>query len=380
MLALWAFIGGAAQATPPAETVIYDFHGCFLCTGDAYGPYARLIAVGGILYGTSEYGGAYGNGTVFSVTTSGKETILHSFGTDTTGDGVYPSSALVNVKGVLYGTTSNGGANGGGTLFSITPSGVYNIVYSFPNSVPGPYSPQRDFAYLDGAFYGVAAGGTSGNGALYSVTTKGKGKLLYSFPSSTDTGLGYGLTAYEGTLYGTSVSGGANGYGSIYSATTKGQITTLYSFAGGADGANPEGALVESGGVFVGTTGRGGGCSEFNVGCGTVFAIAPTGQYEVLYRFQNRPDGNAPIDKLLVAGGEFFGTTSSGGGLTYPLDQGTVFSVTPAGAEKILHVFGAAGDGASPESGLVRIGAYLYGTARFGGINSQGTVFRLKLP
>ena len=387
ILASCVFGGGAAAAARPPETVIYEFQGCFNCAGDAYGPYSRLTNVGGTLYGTSESGGAFDSGTVFSVTTAGKETILHSFSTNRT-DGRNPSSALVNVNGVLYGTTTDGGTNGGGTLFSITPAGIYNIVYSFPASLPGPYSPQGDLAYLDGAFYGVAGGGTAGNGgyygtgAFYSVTTKGKGKLLYSFPSGPDSALGYGLTAYKGILYGSSSSGGAYGYGTVYSATTKGQIDILYSFTGGTDGANPESPLVESGGVLVGTTALGGGCSAFPKGCGTVYAIAPTGQYEQIYSFENPPDGTMPDSKLLNADGKLFGITSEGGGLSanYPLDQGSLFSVTPAGKEKILHVFGATGDGAFPDGGLVRIGGYLYGITRFGGINSQGTVFKIKLP
>ncbi|MGC2405895.1 MAG: choice-of-anchor tandem repeat GloVer-containing protein, partial [Candidatus Cybelea sp.] len=101
-------------------------------------PQAPLIDVGGILYGTTNNGGAFrgrktchgGCGTVFSITTSGVVKVLHSFGNSQ--DGQYPAEAgLVDVGGTLYGTTSAGGALGGGTVFSITTDGVENVLHSF---------------------------------------------------------------------------------------------------------------------------------------------------------------------------------------------------------------------------------------------------------
>lgn len=81
---------------------------------------AGLLAVGGTLYGTTSAGGANGKGgTVFSISPSGSESILHSFGQGT--DGADPLAGLINVKGTLYGTTSSGGTSGDGTVFAITP-------------------------------------------------------------------------------------------------------------------------------------------------------------------------------------------------------------------------------------------------------------------
>jgi uncharacterized repeat protein (TIGR03803 family) len=87
---------------------------------DGWHPVGNLLDVNGTLYGTTEYGGTIGYGTIFSITTSGKETVLHSF-TGKPGDGANPQAGLVDVNGTLYGTTSSGGANGYGTVFSITP-------------------------------------------------------------------------------------------------------------------------------------------------------------------------------------------------------------------------------------------------------------------
>ncbi|MGC1335938.1 MAG: choice-of-anchor tandem repeat GloVer-containing protein, partial [Candidatus Cybelea sp.] len=82
-------------------------------------PYAGLINVNGTLYGTTYFGGAYDDGTVFSITASGKVTVLHSFGM--TGDGEYPIAGLIDVGATLYGTTPAGGANDGGTVFALSP-------------------------------------------------------------------------------------------------------------------------------------------------------------------------------------------------------------------------------------------------------------------
>ena len=104
--------------------------------GDGVNSSADLIDVQGTLYGTTVGGGSYGGGTVFSITTSGEETVLHSFGGS--GDGANPSARLLNVNGTLYGTTAQGGANYGGTVFSMSLDGTEKVLHSFdyPYSFP----------------------------------------------------------------------------------------------------------------------------------------------------------------------------------------------------------------------------------------------------
>ena len=87
---------------------------------DAAYPAAPLLNVRGTLYGTTAYGGAYGKGTVFSMSLTGTdEKVLHSFGHGS--DGETPLAGLIYVKGALYGTTSAGGKDGDGTVFALTP-------------------------------------------------------------------------------------------------------------------------------------------------------------------------------------------------------------------------------------------------------------------
>jgi uncharacterized repeat protein (TIGR03803 family) len=131
--------------------VLYSFKG-----KDGADPGAGLLNVNGTLYGTTTGGGKYcrgsdGCGTVFSITTSGKETVLHSFGG--TGDSGYPKAGLLNVNGTLYGTTAGGGANGSGTVFSITTSGAETVLYSFKGGKDGK-APSAGLLNVKGTLYG----------------------------------------------------------------------------------------------------------------------------------------------------------------------------------------------------------------------------------
>ena len=79
-------------------------------------------------------GGKHGDGTVFSITTSGTETVLHGFSGS---DGAHPGADLLDVDGTLYGTTTNGGANDSGTVFSIATSGYESVLLCFQGPPDG---------------------------------------------------------------------------------------------------------------------------------------------------------------------------------------------------------------------------------------------------
>ena len=89
---------------------------------DGAEPMADVINVNGTLYGTTSGGAdSYSSGTVFAITTAGKETVVHRLG-GSPDDGSRPQAGLINLNGTLYGTTGDGGAKGDGTVFAITPS------------------------------------------------------------------------------------------------------------------------------------------------------------------------------------------------------------------------------------------------------------------
>ena len=217
-----ALLAATDPVRAASETVVYSFKGGRGIGSDGAHPAGGLIDVDGLLYGTTSDGGAGRVGTVFKVTTAGVETVVSSFGCQR--DGGSPTANLISVGGKLYGTNSICGANNGGTVFKVTAAGVAKGLYFFH----------------------------IGDGAS---------------PIA-------GLIKLGGSLYGTTLKGGASGDGTIFGVTKAGVEKVVYSFRGGSDGSGPEGALIGAGGTFFGTTtyGGGSGCGQ-DFGCGTVFSV-----------------------------------------------------------------------------------------------------------
>jgi uncharacterized repeat protein (TIGR03803 family) len=281
------------------------------------GPMAALIDVNGKLYGTTEYGGKYGEGTVFRISTAGAEKVIHSFGSGP--DGAYPVSRLLNVNGTLYGTTEyNGGSTGCGTVFSLTPSGSEHLLYSF-NGEPDGCEPSAGLIDVNGTLYSTTRfGGMYGGGTVFSISTSGSEQVLHSFGSGSDgMELDSGLLDVNGTLYGSTRYGGLY-EGTLYSISTSGSEQVLHNFGGGSDGQSPEGDLVEMNGTLYGTTTVGG-----TNGQGTIFSTSTTGSETVLHNF-NGDDGKFPLGDLIALGGTLYGVTFFGG-----FGDGTVFTLTP---------------------------------------------------
>src|SRR5580698_5439010 len=144
--------GTIFKITPAGTlTTIYNFS-----LADGAGPVAGLVqATNGYLYGTTQYGGTYGLGTIFKITPAGDLTTLHSF--DST-DGVYPNGLVQAANGSLYGTAQAGGANGAtsgyGTIFKITPAGLFTPLHNF-NGKDGQGPTAGLVQATNGALYGT---------------------------------------------------------------------------------------------------------------------------------------------------------------------------------------------------------------------------------
>jgi uncharacterized repeat protein (TIGR03803 family) len=210
-------------------------------------------------YGTSHQGGVYGHGTAFMMTTNGTQKLLYSFSGGS--DGNEPSAGLVQGgNGSFYGTTRKGGAYGDGAIFSISTSGDFATLYSF-DETNGAFPTAGLTEDSDGNFYGVAAqGGAYSSGTLFEITPAGLLTNLYSFTGGTDGGNPDGtlVQGADGNFYGTTAQGGAYGDGTVFVVSPGGTLTTLVQF-NGYDGANPQAALaLGSDGYFYGTTQNGG--------------------------------------------------------------------------------------------------------------------------
>ncbi len=341
---------------------------------DGANPVASLIQTSdGYLYGTTGDAGLHGDGTIFKITTQGALTALYSF----TGTGqVIPSGALQISGGNFYGTTEYGGTNGNGMVFQIGANGSFTPLYSFTGRADGARPDSGLLLAGDGYFYGTASGGGTNNyGTIFQISTNGSFTLLYSFTNGTD-GADPGaclIQASNGSLYGTTWYGGSNGFGTVFRISTNGAFTPLYSFTNGTDGYHPSASLTQAGdGYLYGTTLYGGS----NIYRGTVFRISTNGAFTSLYSFGYQ-DGASPLAALLQASdGSLYGTTWGGGAYGW----GTVFRMSTQGAFTSLYSFTGANDGANPAASLVQAAnGDLYGTTTAGGDSGFGTVFQITL-
>jgi uncharacterized repeat protein (TIGR03803 family) len=204
------------------ETIAYSFTGA----GDGSLPEAGVIFDNaGDLYGTAFEGGVNFSGTVYELTPSGSgwtEKTLHSFQRAT--DGGFPVAGLIfDPSGHLYGTTSFGGSGGGGTVFSLTPSGeswIFSALHSFVGNGTGPDGSLVMDAVGD--LYGVAnSGGGFGFGSVFELTPSGDGwtfTSLHDFTGGTDGKFPFGNVTLDanGNLFGTASEGGAFGEGVVW--------------------------------------------------------------------------------------------------------------------------------------------------------------------
>jgi uncharacterized repeat protein (TIGR03803 family) len=320
----------AAQAQ--TYTVLHKF------TGGADGAYPESALMRdrkGILYGTTYDGGTADFGTVFKLNRADRQTVLHSF-SDTGGDGGCPyfGALLRDAAGNLYGTTYGGGDAGFGIIFKLDPSGRETVLHSFAGTPDGAYPYAGLVRDAVGDFYGTTSGGGSG--------------------ACTD------------------------GCGTVFKLDAFGKETVRYSFNGDAEGSYPEAGLVQdSAGAFYGTTSGGGSyaCNSY-WGCGTVYKLDKSGKLITLHTFTGGKDGAIPYaDLVRDQAGNLYGTTNQGGGS----GVGTVFKLDNKGNETVLHRFIGRPDGALPVAGLIRDAAgNLYGVTSKGG-SGAGTVFKLDI-
>jgi len=202
-------------------TTLYSFCGNG-CLGGR-GPAGALVqGPDGNFYGTTLAGGSPADwGTAFKITPRGALTTLHAFCVITCTDGARPEGLTLGTDGNFYGITATGGADQYGTAFKITSGGTLTTLYDFC-SQPGCSDGQQPISTVvegtDGNFYGTASnGGTYGLGTIYAITSDGMLTTLHSFQGKYNGAfpLASLVQATSGIFYGTTSQGGKGG--SIYS-------------------------------------------------------------------------------------------------------------------------------------------------------------------
>jgi uncharacterized repeat protein (TIGR03803 family) len=296
-------------------------------------------------------------------------------------DGCYPVRGVIrDGADNLYGTTTGNAAPcNQGAVFKLAPDGTLMPLYLFPGGTGG-FGPGGLVMDQKGNLWGSTCCGGIGGGVIFKIDTKGHESVSHTFRGSPNDGCSGGDTMVVdagGNLYGTTFACGKFGYGAVFKVKPDGSESLLYSFRGGHDGYNPDSGMILDGqGNLYGTTDYGGRvklCNNGDVGCGTVFKLAPNGTKTLLDGFKGPPkDGYIPAaNPIMDASGNLYGTTLSGGisGCYENLGCGIVFKLAPDGKETVLHLFtGGRGDGANSFAGLYADGAgNLYGTTAFGG-------------
>jgi uncharacterized repeat protein (TIGR03803 family) len=380
---------------------------------DGESPQAELIqGADGNYYTTTFEGGSgacadgvqglvQGCGAVVKITPAGVLSVLYSFPFDssnsTTPNGVFPVAGLLQgPDGNFYGVASGGGSSGTdfcqpysgvfgcGTIFKLTPSGHFTLLYSFcggygcGSNPPDGADPRGRLALgPDGNLYGTTQQGGEYNGdynsgTIFRISLSGTGyQIMHTFSGGDGTGDGAepsaGLTlASDGNFYGTTQTGGTSGNGTVFRMNLAGAVTILHSFASDdPNGTAPLGALIQaSDGNLYGTCYTGG-----SAGGGTVFRISTSGSFTKVYDFTTASIGTHPTSGLIQASdGNLYGVTPGGGeGL------GSIYQLTLGGVATLEASFGGA-SGNFPDGALVQgsDGNLYVTTSSGGGSNSNG--------
>lgn len=404
----------ALASTLLAQTQTLTVLHTFTNIPDGARPVGRLLLdPAGNLYGTTTIGGTIGYGSVFTVDPSGNESVFYSFAGPP--DGNEPLGGLIqDGAGNLYGTTNHGGTTtvcgtdspswaGCGIVFKLGPSRTETVLHRFGSNGPDGANPTGPLA-LDssGTLWGATQEGGErgctipippngrmvdvGCGTVFKVDVGDIERVVHNFIKADGAApLGGVVQDATGNLYGVTLSGGLQNCpsaffgdcGTVFKVDASGQFSTLYSFKGGdggPDGDIPESSLIlDAAGNLYGTTNAGGTivCAPQvlpGITCGTIFQLTPAGKETVLHSFGGPGDAGYPIAGLVRDAARNF----------YGLVSGLVIKLDSMGKESVLYTFTgldiiASGDLVQDAAGN------LYGTTYFGA-NGEGTVFKLTTP
>ncbi len=349
----------------------------------------------GRIYGTTEFGGSHQNGMVYRLAREGEGWVfspIYSFGSQQD-DGNDPiARVLFWPQCLLYGTTSLGGIQNKGTVFSLQPPPtackavlcpwVETVLYRFTGGADGgvPFFGDLTFDQVGNIYGTTVNSGNSGSGVVFKLTRSGSGwteSVLWNFTGQSDGGSPYAGVIFDqaGNLYGTTSSGGANGLGAVYelSPTQSGwSETTLYSFTSDT-GPGAGGLVMDAHGNLFGMTG--GVDDSTNV----AFELTPQNgswSFSVLQMFGEQ-EATPDVGPTLDSQGNLYGPLPTGGD-----DRvGEIFKLTPSGNQwtySPFYQFVGCIDGCFP-FGAVTFDASgnMYGTTSDGGTGGYGTLWEI---
>ncbi len=363
----------------------------------SFAPYGPTGDQGAGLLVQDRHGTMYGEtgDSIYSITPDGTETPVVDLGL-----GAECSSGMtLGTDGLLYGTCAiwQDNESSSGIIFKFNPKkNSFDILYSFP-----PYDaadtewPSALTLGPDGNFYGTTRADNTNSGTVFQITPSGVFTTLHvfqgyqqndgAFPSAVNDGYDVNpiplIAGSDGDLYGTTDQGGNDGFnhGVLYRITTSGTLTIVYNFA---IGLSPFAGVTQVGDNFFGQTAIGGTSNE-----GTIYKLSPKGKFKILHSFNSAVDDAATPDFRLTLGpdGNFYDASSayqSGG-----YGPESLYKITPSGNyTDVYNGFGNAGSCNQVPAGCVLTsGLYLHTNGRFYGVTEQGgsddlgVVYSLKL-
>ncbi|MBK8343123.1 MAG: T9SS type A sorting domain-containing protein [Bacteroidetes bacterium] len=345
-----------------------DFNG--VETG-SYPYFAALLYDGTYLYGSNTNSGLNGDGTIFKILPDGTGfTKLYDLLDDVTGQS--SQSSLISDGTYLYGTAADGGPNNHGTVYRLKKDGTeFTVLYDFPGELTGFY-PEGGL-YFDGTYLygGTVNGGVFGGGVLYKIRPDGtEFSIVLDFDCIVSGCSLYGAVVSDGTyFYGMTRGGGTDGLGTVFKIKPDGtDFIKLMDMIDDPNGAWGYASFVLDDGMLYGITNNGGEDNR-----GTIFKIATDGSnYQKLVDFDN-DNGAQPLGSLILVGTTLYGMAELGG------DDylGTLYQLETDGSNFILlHEFDGAETGSLPYGTLVYVNGALFGMTNSGGANEQGVIFR----
>jgi len=389
LLAGFLLVSGAGVQAQ-TFTVLHQFSG-----PDGAAPVAGLtMDRAGNLYGTALIGGQgfqycnLGCGTVFKLTHGSSGWLFTPIYVFNGSDGANPQARVVfGPDGALYGTATQGGANGRGVVFRLQPPATFckavqcpwtqTILHSFALSNDGSYPGSGDLIF-DGAgnIWGTTGdGGDFFGGVVYELVRSGNSwteNVIHNFGAVGDGARpSAGLTMdSQGNLYGTTQGGGNTNGGTVYQLTHSGSgwtETVIHSFDNNSEGSIPYGGVIfDASGNLYGTTSAGG--PSFS---GGVYELTPSSNgwvSNVLYMFSNAYVGSR-ASLTFGSNGKLYGTLN--------IADVDVFELTQSGGSwSQTGIYGRSND---VPSGNVIFDANgnLYTTGSQGGPNQDGLVLQI---
>ncbi len=333
-------LGGVIFSLDPSDSTYSILHTFPASKHDGKNPrHDAMTLFNGVLYGSTLQGGK-GGGTIFSINGDGTGYAKLDDLASKTGDQQH--SCFVVINNVLYAMTAAGGSHNHGVIYSVNLDGSdFTVLHNFKSSEGD--DPHGRLTYDGTHLYGMTKQGviTVRSGPNSAVPHPGKRKIFgtifqidpdgsnysvlhYFFGGAHDgatTDHGYLVLDANNILYGMTTFGGASNEGVVFSIHTDGSsFTLLHTFAGGTtDGANPYGSLLINGTDLYGTTASGGTSNK-----GTLFHLSTDGNgFSILHSFAGNPDGEKPIDNVIMLNNTLYGMTVFGG----TSNEGTIFAI-----------------------------------------------------